>query len=252
MNQRDTYIAKSLNKQIGKIVDYKLKNITTVESAIVVSLNADNTVNLQIPPDAAIYTHVQNQSIYQDLNVGDCVKVVKQNNRSSNMWIIGAHGSAINTLQQHNNTLQNTVNCMACFSETTHSEYNGGDSILWNTELFNNSNKKITLTTNGKIIVNHTGYIKVSTSLWFGKNKATRIWLGLRSNSNDIVTDIIKDPIGGFDTISLANYIMPVTKGQTIDVYVVDTVGSTTGAGAVKLNGGTSRHASHITIEIIQ
>ena len=100
MNQRDTYIAKSFNKQIGKIMDYKLRNITTVESAIVVSLNADNTVNLQIPPDTAIYTHVQNQSIYQDLNVGDCVKVVKQNNCSSNMWIIGAHSNAINTLQK--------------------------------------------------------------------------------------------------------------------------------------------------------
>ena len=118
--------------------------------------------------------------------------------------------------------------------------------------MFNNSNKKIILATNGKIIINHTGFIKVSTTLWFGKNEAARIWLGLRSNSVNIMTDIIKDPIGAFDTLSLANYIMPVTKGQIIDVHVIDTVGSTTGAGAIKLNGGTSRHASHITIEIIQ
>lgn len=247
MNQRDTYIAKSFNKQIGKIMDYKLRNITTVESAIVVSLNADNTVNLQIPPDTAIYTHVQNQSIYQDLNVGDCVKVVKQNNCSSNMWIIGAHGSAINTLQQHNNQLQNTVNCMACFSETTHSAYRTGDSILWDMELFNNSNNKITLISDGKIMINHTGYIKVSTSLWFEDGDATRVWLSLRNSSLGAMTDIIKDPIGNYDTISLSNYIMPTTKGQIIDMYIREA-----SSGAIKLNGGTSRHASHITIEIIQ
>ena len=73
---------------IDEIIDYKMENITTVKSARVVKVNADTTVDIVIPPTETVYHNVQNQTIY-DLQVGDCVKVIKENNKLSNMWIIG-------------------------------------------------------------------------------------------------------------------------------------------------------------------
>lgn len=89
--EKENPLVNKFLKQISKIIDHKLEKLTTVESAIVDQVNLDGTVNLHIPPDNTIFTNVQNQSIYQDLQVGDCVKVLKQNNKASNMWIIGGH-----------------------------------------------------------------------------------------------------------------------------------------------------------------
>lgn len=91
MDKQDNSLVNKFLKQINKIIDYKLEKLTTVESAIVDQVNIDGSVNLHIPPDSTIFTGVQNQSIYQNLKVGDCVKVLKQNNKASNMWIIGGH-----------------------------------------------------------------------------------------------------------------------------------------------------------------
>ena len=91
MDKQDNFLVNKFLKQISKIIDHKLEKLTTVESAIVDQVNIDGSVNLHIPPDSTIFTVVQNQSIYQNLKVGDCVKVLKQNNKASNMWIIGGH-----------------------------------------------------------------------------------------------------------------------------------------------------------------
>ena len=89
--EKENPLVNKFLKQISKIIDHKLEKLTTVESAIVDQVNLDGTVNLHIPPDSTVFTNIQNQSIYQDLQVGDCVKVLKQNNKASNMWIIGGH-----------------------------------------------------------------------------------------------------------------------------------------------------------------
>lgn len=91
MDKQDNFLVNKFLKQISKIIDHKLEKLTTVESAIVDQVNIDGSVNLHIPPDSTIFTGVQNQSIYQNLKAGDCVKVLKQNNKASNMWIIGGH-----------------------------------------------------------------------------------------------------------------------------------------------------------------
>ena len=85
MDKQDNFLVNKFLKQISKIIDHKLEKLTTVESAIVDQVNIDGSVNLHIPPDSTIFTGVQNQSIYQNLKVGDCVKVLKQNNKASNM-----------------------------------------------------------------------------------------------------------------------------------------------------------------------
>lgn len=116
--QQETLLAKALNKQINRIVDSKLKNLTTIESAVITSINSDGTVNLTIPPDTAIYTNIQNQSIYQDLNVGDYVKIVKQGNRSTNMWIIGAHRQN-QSLKTKITDLENKINAIKIYASLT-------------------------------------------------------------------------------------------------------------------------------------
>ena len=78
--------------QINNAIDYKLQNITQIKSAIVHSVNQDNTVNITIPPNYTIYHRIQNQSIYRNLHPGDQVKVIAENGSLSNMWIVGGFG----------------------------------------------------------------------------------------------------------------------------------------------------------------
>ena len=94
-NDVNESIIKNLFKQITKVIDYKINSLTQVKSAIVDSVNPDGTVNIKIPPDSTVYTRVLNQSIYQTLQPGDSVKIIKQDNNLSNMWIIGKHNSPL-------------------------------------------------------------------------------------------------------------------------------------------------------------
>ena len=108
MDKQDNFLVNKFLKQISKIIDHKLEKLTTVESAIVDQINIDGSVNLHIPPDSTIFTGIQNQSIYQNLKVGDCVKVLKQNNKASNMWIIGGHNLKRDNTRE--NTIEETLN----------------------------------------------------------------------------------------------------------------------------------------------
>ena len=105
MDKQDNFLVNKFLKQISKIIDHKLEKLTTVESAIVDQVNIDGSVNLHIPPDSTIFTGVQNQSIYQNLKVGDCVKVLKQNNKASNMWIIGGHNLKRDNIETKKNII---------------------------------------------------------------------------------------------------------------------------------------------------
>ena len=244
-------LVKTFIKQINKMVDNKIQKIVMVQSAIVESVNQDGTVNIKIPPDNTIFTGVSNQSIYQDLQNGDCVKIIKPNGSSSNMWIIGAHQNIKHSL--HHDDF-NAVGKIASFVVGGATNWETNSLIQWDREQFNNSNDLIHNLGNGKIRINHTGYIKISVNLWIGKNNAQRMWCSLYNcNTGNNITDMIVDPLGGFDTVSLSNYIIPVTKGQCFGVYLIDTKGSnSSSATAVTLNGGTSRQSSYITIEIIK
>ena len=88
----NSHIVKSFFKQINKSVDNKTSQMTQIKSAIVHSVNLDGTVNSTIPPSSTVYHNIQNQSIYRNLVPGDNVKIIKENNDLSNMWIIGGFG----------------------------------------------------------------------------------------------------------------------------------------------------------------
>lgn len=113
MDKQNNSLVNKFLKQINKIIDYKLNKLTTVESAIVDQVNTDGSVNLHIPPDSTIFTGIQNQSIYKNLQVGDCVKVLKQSNKASNMWIIGGHNlkrdNSIEDLSNHVVSIKKTI-----------------------------------------------------------------------------------------------------------------------------------------------
>lgn len=87
---KENSLASRFLQQISKMIDYKLSKISRIESGIVDKINSDGTVDIHLPPDNTVFTKIQNQSIY-NLKIGDCVKVIKENNSSSNMWIVGGN-----------------------------------------------------------------------------------------------------------------------------------------------------------------
>ena len=88
----NSHIVKSFFKQVNKSVENKTNSMTQIKSAIVHSVNLDGTVNITIPPSSTVYHNIQNQSIYRNLVPGDNVKIIKENNNLSNMWIMGGFG----------------------------------------------------------------------------------------------------------------------------------------------------------------
>lgn len=135
MDKQDNSLVNKFLKQISKIIDHKLEKLTTVESAIVDQVNIDGSVNLHIPPDNTIFTGIQNQSIYQNLKVGDCVKVLKQNNKASNMWIIGGHNLKRNdTIEKINKVASNITDFIVEQDVSgiwTYRKWNNGTAECW-------------------------------------------------------------------------------------------------------------------------
>lgn len=84
--------ADELLEKIATYIDYKLKNCPRIESAIVSKVNSDGTVDVYIPPDAGInFTRISNQSIFQDLKVGDGVKLLLPKGSYIGCWVCGKH-----------------------------------------------------------------------------------------------------------------------------------------------------------------
>jgi hypothetical protein len=91
------HIVKSFFKQVNKSVENKTNTMTQIKSAMVHSVNVDGTVNITIPPSETVYHNIQNQSIYRNLRPGDNVKIIKEGNSLSNMWIMGGFGLEVQT-----------------------------------------------------------------------------------------------------------------------------------------------------------
>ena len=100
--------AQQLLTNIKDCVDEKTKNFVTIKSAIIDKVNDNGTVNVKFPEDDGIWSNITNQSIYQDLKVGDEVKLIQQNGVLKNCWIIGAlkTNKKQNILQQTNSQIQ--------------------------------------------------------------------------------------------------------------------------------------------------
>ena len=159
MDKQDNFLVNKFLKQISKIIDHKLEKLTTVESAIVDQVNIDGSVNLHIPPDSTIFTGVQNQSIYQNLKVGDCVKVLKQNNKASNMWIIGGHNlKKDDTVEKINETVSNITDFIVeqgTLGIWTYRKWNSGNYDAW---FMDNELASSNYSASGNVYVSDTQY----------------------------------------------------------------------------------------------
>lgn len=83
--------ADEMLKKINECIDSRLKNLPSIKSAIVKSVNEDGTVNIYFPPDENnVFTRIQNQSIHI-LNVGDSVELLLKDGTYNNCWIIAKH-----------------------------------------------------------------------------------------------------------------------------------------------------------------
>lgn len=90
----DNQDIKSFKKVIEDIVDVKLKNegITKYISAIVTTVNDDNTVDVVIPPDTSKVIRGLYNKTRGDLSVGDSVELCTKNGKLSNAWVSVKHG----------------------------------------------------------------------------------------------------------------------------------------------------------------
>ena len=82
---------KSLMQLIQSMIDESLRSQNSITSGIVDEVHSDGSVDLHIPPDRTIFTNIPNQSPFL-LEIGDNVKLIKENGRASNMWIIAKCG----------------------------------------------------------------------------------------------------------------------------------------------------------------
>lgn len=100
--------AKQFLKNINDCIDDKTKEYVTIKSATVSKVNDNGTVDVEFPEDGGSWSNVTNQSIYQNLKVGDEVKLIQQNGASKNCWIIGALQTSKkqNILQQVNESIE--------------------------------------------------------------------------------------------------------------------------------------------------
>ena len=89
--------ADSMINKIVKIVSSLIVGVPKIQGAIVEKVNENGTVNVYLPGDESnIYTNIQNQSIYQDLQPGDQVEILQKNGSFSNCWIIAKHNNLSN------------------------------------------------------------------------------------------------------------------------------------------------------------
>lgn len=82
-------LSTQLSILIRKEIDYALNNETKIQSAVVDYVTDDGVLAVHFPPSTTIYTGVMNQSIYK-FKPGASVKVLKEKNNTSNMWVIGS------------------------------------------------------------------------------------------------------------------------------------------------------------------
>lgn len=90
-NDNINVYADLMLNQIISCVRNMMQDVPKIKSAIVDSINDDNTVNIKLPGNDKVYTRIQNQSVFQDLIPGDLVKLLLEDGSFSNCWIIARY-----------------------------------------------------------------------------------------------------------------------------------------------------------------
>lgn len=134
----------------------------------------------------------------------------------------------------------------ACFRCNGERWIEDGDTLLFESAIFNMTQDVIYPSSGNKFTVKYDGYIMISFTIWLGGLSSTaRPWVQLYKNT-ETIADCIGDSSANFVTFSIANRIVNVSSGDTfcIKVYVND--------GNFALDAGTAAHrSSYITFELI-
>lgn len=109
-----TDTAMKLIDCIKKILNKEQPKWCEVKGAIVTAYNKDsNVATIRFPNSDNTWSGIINQSIYQNLNVGQPVKVLIQHQgESSDHWIIGSHGilpNSFDELKKENEQLKQEI-----------------------------------------------------------------------------------------------------------------------------------------------
>ena len=206
----NSHIVKSFFKQINKSVDNKTSQMTQIKSAIVHSVNLDGTVNITIPPSSTVYHNIQNQSIYRNLVPGDNVKIIKENNDLSNMWIIGGFGlkQIEETKTTQSNVQEGDFSKIVSYIETQTKENSSkiNSVVAWQSQVYNDVSRisQIEQQSNNNeasidLVVESTGTDK--------KIKATDIILAINNNESTVQINANKVELSNYVTFdNLQNY----------------------------------------------
>ena len=93
MDFENENFVKKADEFLQRIEDYinlKFESMAIVRPAQISKVNLDGTVDVFFPPDEdKVFTKIQNQSIYQDLKVGDQVFLFFPQKNQSSCWICG-------------------------------------------------------------------------------------------------------------------------------------------------------------------
>ena len=54
----DDNLVQRFIAQVNQMIDYRLKEMTKIESAVVESVNDNGTVNIFIPPNSTVYHNI--------------------------------------------------------------------------------------------------------------------------------------------------------------------------------------------------
>lgn len=104
-NNEYNQLADTMIQRISKIINSKIEEQTKISSAIVDSVNQNNTVNLYFPPESStIFTNIKNQTPFT-LQQGDSVEVLLKNGSFSNCWIIAKHENTYSSPTDYSETI---------------------------------------------------------------------------------------------------------------------------------------------------
>lgn len=93
-------ISKLINEVLRISSKEQIKNTSVqIKSAVVKKINPDGTLDVSLVDSIdednvdTYWKNISNQTIYQNLKVGDAVKVMKETGKSNSCWVVGAFNS---------------------------------------------------------------------------------------------------------------------------------------------------------------
>ena len=131
-------------------------------------------------------------------------------------------------------------------NDNSQREYTNEKPIILTDKVFDNTNGKISSSTNGNFTVKHDGYLKLSFCLWIGANQNIRPWIQVKNlTKGNVVLNCITDTSGDYTTLTASNLITQVSSGDILQLIFK------TSYEPAYIDKGSDGACSYITFELI-